>query len=484
MSDIIITSPASYTNQTSITASDRITGTGTLINDVNSNLTFSGTQFDLVNFTASATGNTVTYSVPGDEDLIVTTDNSFYNLVINNGIGDDLTMVSSQTILNQLTLTVGDLILGTNRLTLGDGATILNGNEDSFIRINSSGVVRQNYSAAGATLSFPIGDNDDYSPINSLTINSATFGASPYLDLTITDAAQPNRNVDNTALGGDDDGTTAVDYISRYWTLTPNDISNVTFSATYTYVDADVIGTEANMIGSVYRTPIGEAFMDWSVEEAVNATNNLVTVTNVESVAFGDLYAMNNTLERLPVQLVSFQGKFKDSSVLLTWITSSEINNSYFSIERSSDGIEFQSIAYVEGSGTTNDSQVYQFEDEFPFEGRSYYRLKQTDFNGQFEYSEVISVVLRDKEDTTEMIRVSTNRVNNNGAVKIEINGAELETKTLSIRIIDLKGVSVLSMIVQANQTHTISVPFLAKGIYILQVVSSDFKATKKILVE
>lgn len=398
VSDFVINGSASYTNSASLTVTDRITGTGTFINGASASLTYSGnnsggTNFDITSFTASATGNTVTYGRTGDMQLRTTTDtdNNYYNLIISTGAaGNDVTLAGNITVDNQLTMTIGDIILSTNRLTMEDGATISGGDADSFIRINSTGVLRQNYSTSGATLSFPIGDNGDFAPITAFTLTDGTFAAGAYVEFDITDANHPNRDTDNTGAGGDDDGTAATAFISRYWTLTGNAITNERFNATYQYVDADITGTEANMVATLYRGLTSPAIDDWLSAGIVTAGSNTVTLTGGDN--FGDLYAMDDTLDRLPIVLISFEASAADDKVELKWTTGSEEGNSFFTIERSVNGYNFEPVLLVSGAGNSKTLINYTATDINPEEGLMYYRLKQTDFNGTFSYSELVSV--------------------------------------------------------------------------------------------
>ncbi|MEQ9465812.1 MAG: hypothetical protein RLN88_00290 [Ekhidna sp.] len=93
----------------------------------------------------------------------------------------------------------------------------------------------------------------------------------------------------------------------------------------------------------------------------------------------------------LPVEMVYFRGEATNDEVRLNWLTASEINNEGFEIERSSDGVHFTQIAFVAGFGTTNEPNEYTYIDRSVAE-RSYYRLKQVDFDGQFEYSSIIAI--------------------------------------------------------------------------------------------
>ncbi|HRH57930.1 MAG TPA: M64 family metallopeptidase [Chitinophagales bacterium] len=95
----------------------------------------------------------------------------------------------------------------------------------------------------------------------------------------------------------------------------------------------------------------------------------------------------------LPVEMISFTGKAQDNNTtLLEWKTASEKNNDYFEIQHSKETIEWESIGTLRGNGFSNQPVSYSFIDENPYDGINYYRLKQVDFDGKFEYSYKIAV--------------------------------------------------------------------------------------------
>ncbi|RLD59051.1 MAG: hypothetical protein DRJ01_11810, partial [Bacteroidetes bacterium] len=94
----------------------------------------------------------------------------------------------------------------------------------------------------------------------------------------------------------------------------------------------------------------------------------------------------------LPIELFSFKAERVSSQVVLRWETASEYNNDYFTIERSTNAIDFNPIEKVEGAGNSNNILNYEVTDINPFSGTSYYRLKQTDFDGKYSYSYIVSV--------------------------------------------------------------------------------------------
>lgn len=97
----------------------------------------------------------------------------------------------------------------------------------------------------------------------------------------------------------------------------------------------------------------------------------------------------------LPIELVSFLVNKRDNKVVITWRTATEINNDYFTVERSADGVRFESLGTVSGAGNSDVLRRYEYVDAHPVPGINYYRLKQTDYDGKFTYSDVVTVDFR-----------------------------------------------------------------------------------------
>lgn len=125
----------------------------------------------------------------------------------------------------------------------------------------------------------------------------------------------------------------------------------------------------------------------------------------------------------LPVTFLDFSVNVKKSAVELIWKTASETNNDYFTIERSTDGIDFEPLATMNGSGNSNEIVHYYFMDENPIQGLAYYRIKQTDFDGNFDYSQVLPVDFLDQKlpwvnvypsPASEFIHISTDETSLN----------------------------------------------------------------------
>ncbi|SMD34839.1 hypothetical protein SAMN04488029_2202 [Reichenbachiella faecimaris] len=114
-----------------------------------------------------------------------------------------------------------------------------------------------------------------------------------------------------------------------------------------------------------------------------------VNGTNMDDVDWSEEVDMS---EPLPVTLVFLRAKFQNDQVVIEWLTSSETNNNYFSIERSKSGDDWEVIGELAGSGNSNSNRSYMYIDRQPQKGRIYYRIKQTDFDGKFEYFDAVKV--------------------------------------------------------------------------------------------
>jgi hypothetical protein len=116
-----------------------------------------------------------------------------------------------------------------------------------------------------------------------------------------------------------------------------------------------------------------------------------------------------NCLALLPISLLYFDAVPNERKVYLDWSTSSEINNDYFTVERSRDTMEWEKVVIVEGAGFSDVQLNYHSVDYEPYSGLSYYRLKQTDFDGQFEYSGIRAVNI---DTDKHIVRIYPNPAN------------------------------------------------------------------------
>lgn len=177
---------------------------------------------------------------------------------------------------------------------------------------------------------------------------------------------------------------------------------------------------------------------------------------------------------QLPVTLVSFTARLTNSSVLLEWTTASEINNSHFTVEKSFNAVDWQIVEEISGAGNSTSVNHYQTIDNNPLPGISYYRLKQTDFDGTFEYSPIQSV---GEDRLAYQLEISPNPTENILRINIPLNANQ------SIAIFDSQGINLTLMtdvIEQREQYSLLDVSKLRSGIYFLRTEYQTLKFAKK----
>jgi hypothetical protein len=169
------------------------------------------------------------------------------------------------------------------------------------------------------------------------------------------------------------------------WRFTPAGASIVTVNW---YSQADgFIGSGASI--EVCPSEAAQSFVAEAVYARCDGTQ--ITVSDAVNVTCA--------MVLLPVEWLDFQAMLvnDDQHTRCTWQTATELNNDYFTIERSVDGQYWEAIGTVQGAGTTHDPQAYEWLDRHPYNGLSYYRIKQTDYNGAVDYSDIRSIERKQK---------------------------------------------------------------------------------------
>jgi hypothetical protein len=183
----------------------------------------------------------------------------------------------------------------------------------------------------------------------------------------------------------------------------------------------------------------------------------------------------------LPIQLISFYGKAQGNSNSLEWITGSEVNNDYFTIEKSSNAIDFYPLTIVNGSGNSNQTVTYNIKDINPYKGLTYYRLIQTDYNGETTASVIISV-------NNDFVQNSINNIHPNPTTEsVNFDFTSVNSGMLNIQVIDYTGKIVVEDNVFINEGKTKltgKMNSLKAGIYFLKVgfETTGFSSVTKII--
>lgn len=158
---------------------------------------------------------------------------------------------------------------------------------------------------------------------------------------------------------------------------------------------------------------IPQLSMSWTIGEISTSTQSNSSIITTQG--FQQSFPL---LLSLPVELLDFDAQKIDKTVELNWQTASERNNAGFDLERSGNAGDWEPIGYVEGHGNSNELQQYSYLDKEPVSGYNYYRLKQIDLDGEYEYSSICYVLFTG--NTTAGLNVYPNP--NSGQFTISIN--------------------------------------------------------------
>ena len=187
----------------------------------------------------------------------------------------------------------------------------------------------------------------------------------------------------------------------------------------------------------------------------------------------------------LPVELTKFTAKAVEGKYIqLDWTTATEINNEGFEIERSVNGIEFNNIGFVNGNGNSSNIHNYEYFDEEVSKNTTYYyRLKQVDYDGSFEYSNIVTAKLEGKDEFT-IGNLIPNPSQENGKVSVSIISSS--TENISISVYNAIGVNVLNsveLIQEGNSLISIPTNDLSSGTYFINFEGSFGRETKRLVI-
>ncbi|MCH1472656.1 MAG: hypothetical protein L7V85_01935 [Bacteroidia bacterium] len=229
---------------------------------------------------------------------------------------------------------------------------------------------------------------------------------------------------------------------------------------------SDVVDDKGSIDLTLYDTHAGSG----SNYNCGTVNNNTNTCKNSASGAIS-----YTPYSSLPVSLLHFKAiKLLNSTVQLDWATASEINNSHFTIEKSLDGIHWQFVKDIRGAGNSSTINHYQTIDYNPYPGISYYRLKQTDFDGAFEYFPIRSV---GDEGPASQLEISPNPVENILRINVSQNPNQ------QIIVLDNQGLNLnhlTDVIEQGDHYSLLDVSRLNSGIYFLWTGHQAVKFSKK----
>ena len=437
------------------------------LNANNRNITLGGNWSVLNTATFTQGTATITFNGSANQSITNAAGQSFSRLVINKPAGavnlsNDLIIADGGD--TDLTLTRGNINSSSSALvTISSGATTTSGNVNSFI----NGPVRR---IGNTPFVFPTGKNGQFARIgitpsggNAASEFTAEYFNTPHSNLTVDGSLRHVSHAEYWTLTRAVNSPTAA--VTLHWQNSFSDISNTTTDLRV----ARFTGTNWTSVGNAARSgPAG----------GPGYITSSTGISNFQAFTFASLGGINI----LPVELLYFKAILKNNEVELKWETASEVNNDYFTIERTNNAEQFFPVENIKSKGDSRERTAYSYIDTNPLYGRSYYRLKQTDFDGTVTYSELTFVDYAGPAFPTLSIypNPSVNRT-----VTIKLDGFE-KNDVVPIRVIDTKGRQLYETSVLIPDGFAVTAELelpLPRGVYIIHAGSSPY-LTRRIVVE
>ena len=266
--------------------------------------------------------------------------------------------------------------------------------------------------------------------------------------------------------------------------LTANDGKREAYTYDKKTDKAALLVVEYKVSGSTSSSNSATVCYNTSINTSTMPTGASMTTDNRESQQFssGGNTDENNDFGMwggaLPVEWLSIKGRWIPFGVEIKWATGSEDNNSHFVIARTHDGAHWEVIGEQDGAGFSSSISRYQFIDENPYADVNYYRVKQVDYDGQFDYSDVVMVHSNLAQAQFEIF-VFPNPAKDN--VTVEWNKGE---RNSSIIIMDINGKVIQQEDIINGYSHSIDLSNIDSGVYFIQLVGSQETKTERLVVK
>ncbi len=430
----------------------------------------------------------LTFKKAGGTQTISGTGTTFNNLIVSNTnpmvqIGMDISLNATGT----LTLTGGVLDLNSHKLTINNTATTGISSTNGYILSETNAAVNPSkvkWATGGliGTYVFPFGVAGSKIPFTfdktagtgDVTVSTRATAGSDNTPWPGASSVAAVTNMYDYPLGGDGSIGAVVD---RWWDI---DVGGAVINANLTF---SYRGVE-NTLNALYSTGTLSAQhwdgTQWNVPVGSGAgvTTGVGTVTVANESSFSPWTLVANSVP-LPIQLLTFDAVYNGHTVDLDWKTATEINNDFFTVERTRNNQDFDFISHVLGGGNSNLMRSYHSIDNDPLIGLSYYRLSQTDFDGTTVRTGLVPVMIG--AGTIDIINVYNNYDEN--SINVILNDKVKES--LEVSLYDILGKQIASHNLETRDGLNVisfDASSLSKGVYMVSVVGGRKTYNKKIV--
>jgi hypothetical protein len=348
---------------------------------------------------------------------------------------------------------------GTNSLTFIDNATTSGASDVSHVAGPVIKIGNDNFE-------FPIGKSGSYAPATlggggstSDSYTSEYFAIAPHAIPTDTVGKDPSIGLMNR---------------SEHWSFTgPGSSRSLGLSYNSSRTTPIIDHTELIMIqwdGTAWKDRSG----------TVSGTASAGTVTRGANTLTG-LFSIASTFRVLPIELLDFKAEAtQNKDIRVSWTTASEKNNAFFTLEKSLDGKQWFQVALIPGAGDSQEQLKYEFIDKDVRYGRQFYRLTQTDFDGQFETSYVIGISLIQEQGRPNSFLIYPNP----SSGRFTLQAENMNLNDASLEIYDMNGSLVLKAADMENKRQEFDLSYLPKGVYVIKIFSFNRVEVKKLIID
>jgi len=384
---------------------------------------------------------------------------------------------------------------------------------------NSSGTALSGYGISGyvfgrltrkvannTSYDFPVGNTPVGATVNPYELMNINIhnAATNYLTVSFENPTNSNVSGSNglavaelnsswTTLidnGGSNTGTGGV--YGGTWTVFPDASSNTiyesgTSGAGFTY-DMTLYGTNYSNAGAIQHTILKRSTScpnPWSVTNdgsyaTSSVAGNVITATRTNLSGFSQ-FALAKNVTPMPIDLVAFDATCVNHSTLLSWITATETNNNYFTLERSCDEnfFNYQTIATILGAGNSSTIKQYSFTDN-DAPGACYYRLSQTDYNGISKQFSPISINCKENSDFN-FVGALPNPADN----ELNLIYSDAQNESIYLSITDMLGQPIMTNNFKSEpglNKITLDLSEYSSGIYVVKLYNDNKTFVKKIV--
>ncbi len=259
-----------------------------------------------------------------------------------------------------------------------------------------------------------------------------------------------------------------------------NKVYDGTNTATVTTGSRDVVG---KIDGDAVVLEGGTATFDNEtpgINKVVTLTGAVINGADHANYRLTEVLTALATIEPrpLPVTLITFTAKAQKDGVSLAWTTAAEKDNDYFQVERSMDGRNFSGIGQVKGNGNSNVRVDYSFVDSKVLGGTAYYRLKQVDYDGKFEYSKTVAVQTKTIAASQATVKAYPNPTTD--AVNLDLT--QLADSEVKVGVYALDGRLVKTLSLTGGKVQRLDLTDVAVGTYLVKVAGDDIETVIRVV--